>query len=127
MLQRFALLATLSGLAVGCGSASPTAPPPPDVSLGLNELAEVYKYRATQGVAPPTKVEDLSEHEDALPNALQPIRDGQIVVVWRIGYTPSSSNVLAYAKDAPERGGKVLLRNGTVKEMSADEFRSAKK
>lgn len=120
-------LLVLAVFVPACGKSSPATPPTPDVGAGFSELAEVYKYRASQRLPPPAKVEDLTEHEDALPNAIQPIREGQIVVAWRVGYSAGSNGVLAYQKDAPTNGGKVLLRNGTVKDMSADEFRAAKK
>ena len=117
----------LAAFVPACTSSSPTTLPPPDVSQGLNELAEVYKYRASQRMPAPASVEDLVDHSDAIPNALQPIREGGIVVVWRQGYAPSATGVLAYEKDAPTAGGKVLLRNGTVKELTAAEFKAAKK
>jgi hypothetical protein len=66
-------------------------------------------------------------NEPALPNAWPLIQDGAIVVVWKAGYSPSSTAVLAYEKNAPAGGGKVLLRNGTVKEMTAGEFKAAKR
>jgi hypothetical protein len=109
-----------------CGTSVPS-PVTPDASTGLTELAEVYKYRAAQRLPAPARVEDLADHEDALSNAMPPIRDGRIVVIWRLGYTPGSSTVLAYEKKAPTEGGHVLLQNGSVKEMTADEFKSASK
>jgi hypothetical protein len=108
-------------------SSSPATLPPPDGSRGLDELAEVYKYRAAERMPAPASVEDLVDHTDAIPNAMQPIRDGEIVVVWRQGYAANSTAVLAYEKNAPTEGGKVLLRNGTVREMTAAEFKAAKK
>jgi hypothetical protein len=127
MRLRFLPLLVLAAFVPACGKSSPATPPTPDVGAGFNELAEVYKYRASQRLPPPAKPEDLTDHEDALPNAIQPVRDGQIVVVWRVGYSPGSNGVLAYQKDAPANGGKVLLRNGTVKDMTAEEFRAAKR
>jgi hypothetical protein len=87
----------------------------------------VYKYRTAQRLPPPSRVEDLIDHEPALANSWQPLQDGRIVVVWKVGYSPGSNDLLAYEKDTPTAGGKVLLRNATVKQMTADEFRAAKK
>jgi len=39
----------------------------------------------------------------------------------------NSGDVLAYEKATPTNGGKVLLRNGTVKDMTAAEFQASKK
>jgi hypothetical protein len=91
------------------------------------ELGEVYRYRAAEKMPAPARVEDLSEHDAALENALPAIKEGAIVVVWRVGYASNSATVLAYEKDAPAAGGKVLLRNGTVKDLTAAEFKAAKR
>jgi hypothetical protein len=117
----------LAAFLPGCGGSTPEPPPPVETGAALKEIAEVYRYIVTQKAPTPRKVEDLVEYEGSLPGALPKIRDGQIVVVWGIGYSPGSTQVLAYAKDVPASGGSVLLRNGTVKDMSADEFRAAKK
>ncbi|MCI0701644.1 MAG: hypothetical protein L0241_11230 [Planctomycetia bacterium] len=127
MRLRLVPLLVLAVFVPACGMNSPPTPPPPDLTEGLKELGEVYKYRATQNIPAPASVEDLVNHEPALPNAWPAIQDGRIVILWKLGYTPSSNNLLAYEKDAPTNGGNVLLRNGTVKQMTADEFRAAKK
>jgi hypothetical protein len=109
-----------------CGEKAPESPPPADVEAGLKELSDVYKYRCDQRMPGPAKAADLTEHEGALPNAWPAIQDGTIVVAWRAGYAANATGILAHAKDAPASGGKVLLRNGTVKDMTAEEFRAAK-
>jgi hypothetical protein len=93
----------------------------------LRELAEVYKYLVTQKAPPPRKLEDLAEYSGSLEGAMPLIRGGDIVVVWGLGHSSGSSQVLAHERDAATSGGNVLLRNGTVKHMSADEFRAAKR
>jgi hypothetical protein len=110
-----------------CGSNTPAPPPAVETGEALQELAEVYKYLVAQKVPPPRKPEDLAEYSGSLEGAMPLIRSGDIVVVWGAGYSSGSSQVLAYEKDAATSGGKVLLRNGTVKHMSADEFRAAKR
>jgi hypothetical protein len=114
-------------LGCGGGDAAPQQAPPPDTAAGLQELGEIYHYRAAQKLPAPAKVEDLAEHDAALENALPAIRQGDIVVVWRIGYAAGSTDVLAYTKGASTAGGKVLLRNGTVKDVAAGEFKAPKK
>jgi hypothetical protein len=111
----------------GCASQDAPVPRPVDLEAGLKELGEIYRYRAGEKLPPPSRVEDLAEYDAALENALPAIRDGSLVVVWRVGYSAGSTAVLAYAKDAPAEGGKVLLRNGTVQDMTAAEFKAAKK
>lgn len=126
---RWLFLTVVLSLPACGGPESPasSAPPPADLAQGLKELAEVYKYRAAEKMPPPAKVEDLAEHEDAFGPAWPAIQEGQIVIFWRVGYDPNSPAVLAYEKAVPTSGGNVLLRNGTVKRMTADEFKSAPK
>ena len=91
---------------------------------GLEELAGVYKFMAQHKEAPPRKLEDLVDHQAALPTAWGKIESGEYVVQWGAAYSAAGSGVLAYEKKAAESGGLVLLQNGTVKQMSAAEFKS---
>lgn len=110
-----------------CSGPNPAAPPP-DASEGLKELGEVYKYRATQRMPAPSRTADFAEQQASLGNAWPLIEDGTLVILWRAGgYSAHSTDVLAYEKDAPVSGGKVLLRNGTIKQMTAEEFRATKR
>jgi hypothetical protein len=127
MRSSFLFLFAVAALTSGCGGQASPPPPVTDVVAGLKELGDIYKYRAGEKLPPPARVEDLAEHDAALENALPAIRQGDIVVVWRVGYAAGSTDVLAYVKDAPTAGGKVLLRNGTVKELAAAHFKAAKK
>jgi hypothetical protein len=120
------LLLALALPACGGNSSESTAPAR-DPGEGLRELGEVYQYRAAQRQPAPAKIEDLGENQGALDTAWPLVQDGTIVVIWKAGYAANSAEVLAYEKTAPTQGGKVLLRNGTVKQMTADEFRAAPK
>lgn len=58
------------------------------------------------------------------------IQNGDYIVYWRVGLSdtaPGANAILAYEKKTPTEGGAVLLRNGTVKEMTAAEFQAALK
>jgi hypothetical protein len=46
-------------------------------------------------------------------------------VVWNVN-TKDARTVLAYDKDAAEKGGAVLMADGTVKTMTAPEFAAVK-
>lgn len=61
------------------------------------------------------------------------IKSGEVVVGWGAllpdtkeepGSSPADE-VLAYLKAAPERGGPVLMRNRTIRRMTAEEFKAA--
>jgi len=58
---------------------------------------------------------------------------GDVVVVWGAKMAGEGSSgsgtgeVIAYEKKVPTEGGFVLLTSGTVKQMTADEFKAAPK
>jgi hypothetical protein len=113
---------------IGC-AARPTTPTPATTGDGLKELVSVYEYRDYSKLPPPRKVEELLEYVDSLPNALSRIQSGEYEVVWGVGMSksaPSSGGVLAYEKKAATGEGAVLLRDGTVKQMTAEEFAAAR-
>ncbi|HTK78257.1 MAG TPA: hypothetical protein VL371_23550, partial [Gemmataceae bacterium] len=56
--------------------------------------------------------------------ALRALNSGKYVGVWGVS-GKDSSTVLAYAKDAPAQGGAVLMADGSVKNMSAEEAQAA--
>lgn len=124
--SRVSLLAFVL-LLPACTKSTVATQAPPDATEALKELGELYKYRAAEQLPPPTKLSDLAEHRAVLDNAWPLIESGVIVVQWKVGYATNSTAVLAYAKDTPSSGGTVLLRNGTVKQVSAGEFKVAQR
>jgi hypothetical protein len=113
---------------VGCG----TPEPKPLVATGedgLRELAELYKYLEYSKLPPPQRVEDLDNYLDSLHSALPKIRSGEYEVLWGVGLAaahPAAGGVLAFEKKAAAEGGAVLLRDGTVKQMTVGEFSAAR-
>jgi hypothetical protein len=66
------------------------------------------------------------QYEGIYPGAVHSLKQGKYVVVWGVK-DKDSGTVLAYEKDAPTKGGAVLMADGTVREMTADELKAAKK
>jgi hypothetical protein len=118
-----------AGLLAGCsGDSSPQG----HVSGREEELREVwqmYKDHLDARKRPPAKLQDLIPYEPAAINGFGALRDDRVVLLWgATGLTAGQpARVLAYDKEVPEKGGPVLLQDGTVKTMSADEFKSAPK
>jgi hypothetical protein len=84
---------------------------------------------------PPEKFADLGSVRAVSGNAYDAVRTGEVVLRYGAslpdtkeepGGSPSDE-VLAYQKQVPEGGGKVLMLNRTVKTMTAEEFKAAKK
>ncbi len=118
-------------VAAGCGSKSGSGDSIHPQAALLQEVADLL--RAAGEGRPPAKAADLARFEAAFPAAYQAVKSGAVVVVWgakMAGEGESASapaDVIAYEKKVPAEGGWVLLQNGKVKEMTADEFKAAPK
>jgi hypothetical protein len=100
-----------------------------------NDLRNFYFYynEMCMNGSPPSKLEDMMDFQrQARPQMLAPFREGDIIVFWkantnRFGGNPGST-ILAYEKNVPEKGGPVLMMNGTIVDfMSAADFKDAPK
>jgi len=97
---------------------------------GLKELVGVYRYLEYSKLPAPRKPDDFNDHVDSMPNASERIKQGDYVIAWGVGRSTapgSATQILAHEKKAPTDGGFVLLRDGTVKQVSPAEFAAAPK
>ncbi len=119
--------------AAGCGSspgaAAPEARKENVQQLALDQVKQMLEIR--QGDAPgkaATKAADYAKYEKLCPVGYQRLKSGEIVLIGAPLAADASDTVLAYEKEAPTSGGYVLMQDGsTIKKLSADEFKSAKK
>lgn len=82
---------------------------------------------------PPTQASDLKPYiKDEKAYAL--LSSSDFVFIWGVGFPDMAGNpdgsggtILGYEKDAPEKGGLVLLGDGVVKNMTAEEFKKMPK
>ena len=66
--------------------------------------------------------------ENGFPQAYAGLQSGALVVYWGVEFDPADSKtVVAYEKAAPESGGRVLTRDGSLHSMTAEEFKAAPK
>ena len=95
------------------------------IKTRLNEVHEIYMSYVKRNQAPPKQFSDLNErsYSEIYPGAFNAIKDGKYVVVWGVS-EKDSSTVLAYPKDAPTQGGLVLMADGKVKTMTADQLQA---
>jgi hypothetical protein len=110
------------------GTAQP--PPPPSAEEGLREIVGIYRYIEYSKLPLPRKPDDFNDYVDSMPTALERIKQGDYVVAWGVGRSsaPGMGNqILAYEKKVPAEGGAVLLRDGTVRQLTAAEFAEAPK
>ena len=134
--RKLSLVITLSWAASGCGpGAGSSATPEAGNVEALEQIGEAYRSYILAKRKPPHEVGDLMSLRMALPAGTTALKNGAVVVLWDAkmsdlaeeGSKDSPDVVLAYEKDAPTQGGKVLMLNRTVKSMTADEFKAAKK
>ncbi len=117
----------LLAAAIGCGGGAGIDSRPPTTGENLADLKEMLEELQSQKKKPPAKVADLRPQEPIHPMAVRQLTQGLVVYAWGTGLDAASPAVLAYPKEAAEKGGPVLLQNGTVKEMTAAEFAAAPK
>ncbi len=118
------LLLSLPLFAAGCGSDRPSSTES-RAHADLREIHEIYALFIKQHQKPPTQMSDLTQrqYEGVYPATIQRMQQGKYVIVW--GVTEQDSRtLLAYEKDAPTQGGGVLMADGTVKDVTADEFKA---
>jgi hypothetical protein len=123
----------LALLAVGCGGNKP-----PTVAEGetgvLSQVGEMYRNYQMVKKKPPEKLAELGSVRSVSGNGYEAVRTGDVILRYGVPLPDtkeepgqsSSDEVLAYQKQVPVSGGKVLLLNRTVKTMTADEFKAAK-
>ena len=104
------------------------APTPTDA---LQQVANMIRdYSSTKG-KPPAKLADLAQFKNHYNIGYSAVESGEVVVVWGASVAGEGggegTGVVAYEKAAESSGGAVLLQSGTVKQMTADEFRAAPK
>jgi hypothetical protein len=83
----------------------------------------------------PEDIDELTKRwgSDLPKGAIEKIRSGDIVVPWKVnlnklGKTPEDlkSYVILYEKDAPTKGGYVMMGIENPKKVTAEEFKSLK-
>jgi hypothetical protein len=125
------LLLLVPALGMGCGDKRGAKPiTDPDIAAHQAALGEIYEAVAAYEKSHqklPTQVSDLKEYQRTYPIGLPALQKGEYHVVWGVSAGKSGQAVLAYQKDAPKQGGVVVLANGTITKMTADELQAALK
>lgn len=123
------LLLVLSAAVAGCGKTQ-TAGPSASREQKMTEIGRMYKEYTADHRQPPRKLSDFDHpYEPGNIDGYAALRDGECVMLWG-GSLPGAgagATVLAYEKAVPEQGGLVVFQDGTVKELTADEFKAAPK
>ena len=116
----------------GCSSSNKSSDAvAPTASDALMQVADMIRDYSSEKGRPPAKMADLAQFKNHYNIGHSALEKGEVVVIWG---TPvagegggGGTGVVAYEKSAPDSGGAVLLQDGKVKQMTADEFRAAKR
>jgi hypothetical protein len=137
-MPRYLLAAALAWCIAGCGQGGSSGGSGAGDDTALKEVGEMYRMytSASKGNKPPARLDDLKGTRTVAQNGYDAVKKGSIIVLWSAPMTDFSEEgggkdaadeVLAYEKNVPAQGGKVLMLDRSVKTMTADEFKSAKK
>lgn len=125
---RFSAACVVVGLSVGIAGAAPGD------ARTTNDLKQIglayYNYHDSFNKGP-AKAEDLAEFLENDKRLIGLLKDENIVFFFGVGIAQmtagTSNTVLAYVKEVPDKGGLVLMGDGSIKKLSADEFAKATK
>jgi hypothetical protein len=90
--------------------------------LELEEISAMFKLHVDQKKRPPSKSEDLQAYRAGFIHGSKALQSGQYVIRWTVDKTGADDTILAYPKIASAHGGLTLLRNGTIKKMTAEQI-----
>ena len=125
-------------LAAGCGGGTDAAVAEADQSMeaqGLRNLGAMYRVASESLSRPPKTIAELRRAEVQVPGGFSDIGETNVAIYLGVTLPPTSGasadgaseTVLAYDRMVPHQGGYVLLLDGSVKKLTAAEFKAAKK
>jgi hypothetical protein len=94
----------------------------------LTDIYDMYAMFVKKNQRPPQQAADLTGrgNEQISPAGVRALQKQDAVVFWGVDISSKDSGkVLAYEKDAPSQGGAVLMADGTVRKMSAEDLKAA--
>jgi len=127
MYRAFRVLSMAVGLGLTLGG--PTrADDPTAVENDLKEIVLAFhNYLDKHGGTAPTKAADLTPSLEK--RARDRLESKSVVFVYGVRLKDmiegSSRTIVAYENDAPEKGGRVAYGDGSVRKLTADEFKKA--
>jgi hypothetical protein len=118
----------LCSLASGCGSetTAENSPQPGE----LTDLGQAYRLYLDQKKAPPSSPADLRPFSAGFPLLSRVFTDNRYTVIWGINLNVvpgPAERMLAYEADAANIGGWVLMADGSVKRLTAEDFKATRK
>jgi hypothetical protein len=120
------LLAVGLAFVPGCGSRTSEDPTILNQRNDLTEIYDMYNIYMKKNERPPQQASDLLQKPDQVHSAgMRALKNNDYLVVWGVDVKKNSGAVLAYEKAALEQGGTVLMADGDIRKMSAEELKAA--
>ncbi|WP_165247233.1 hypothetical protein [Paludisphaera soli] len=116
------LLASLPACAPTSNSPSGAEPSP------VEQVGQLLRTYQEQNKPAPKSLKDAEKLGAALPRALEALRSGEVVIYWGVNLDEyGGASVIGYEKDVPEKGGVVILGDGSTTEVTAEAFQGLPK
>jgi hypothetical protein len=114
---------------VGCGRGGVAPPVETPPNAPLEEIGTMVKQFTVDKGRPPKNLRELQPYEPGFMIGHRALAMQEVVLAYGVPVSEGADAnvVLAYDKNVPAQGGFVLMQNGSVKKMSADEFKAATK
>jgi hypothetical protein len=92
----------------------------------LDEIWGAYKLHSSEKQRPPSGINDLMPYEAGFSLGLRGIKTQAYIVRWKtpIADQGGAPALLAHEKATESDGGLILLNDGTISLIKADEFQS---
>ncbi len=114
-------------LLCGCGGAASSSI---STQNDLKAFALGYHDFYDKNKRGPKDANELHAHVEKFDKTgAKALKEGNYVIIYNVSIPdmiPTSDYILAYHKDVPENGGAVVMGDGTIKLLSATEFKNAK-
>ena len=115
-------------LGAGCKGGGKADPQVQAQEQQLKDIQEMYFLFVKEHNKPPTQMPDLAnkQFEGIYPATVQALEKGKYEVIWGIN-SKDGGTLLAYEKAAAATEGLGVMADGSVRKVTADQVKAAKK
>ena len=124
---RVLALAWIAFSSLACGP-EPAGGSPGAEATPVEQVGQLLRTCHEMGRPAPKSLKEAEKAPGASPQALAALKSGEVVIYWGVNLDEyGGASAIGYERGVPERGGKVILGDGSVVEMDAEQFRTIAK